>query len=148
MTNQRIEENRIEEVPASCPSDTQQPVTKSVRERKAPSPKKETDPRVKRVLDHFHDEHLRIIGEKYHVIGGRDSAAIKRLLVTFPEEELRGRITRYLEDPLGWMDHPQHTIPGFEKGVNAYGTQRGDIQKPRRESSYVDDEAWKFPRLE
>jgi hypothetical protein len=87
--------------------------------------KKETDPRIKKAIDYFHDEHLRIHDEKPHIIGGRDSKAIERLLKTVPDiEELKRRILPYLNDSLSWMDHPQWTITGFEKRINAYGRSK------------------------
>lgn len=116
----RMEEEKLRVPSGSHPNDAQQPVFKPVGASKARTRRKENDPLIRLVLDHFHDEHISVIGEKPHIIGGRDSAAIKRLLATFPEDELRVRITRYLEDPLTWMDKPQHTLPGFEKRVNAY----------------------------
>jgi len=109
--------NRTTEQSTSHPADA--PAGTPGKGRKK-SPKKESDPAISRLITYFHDEHLRIIGEKPHIVGGRDGAAIKRMLGTFPEEELRARIFRYLQDPLEWMDRPQHTITGFEKRVNAY----------------------------
>jgi hypothetical protein len=83
--------------------------------------KKTSDPRIKRLVDFFHDQHVQVLGEKPHIIGGRDASAIKRLLNTIPdEEELQARIIRYLEDPLEWQDKPNHTITGFEKLVGKY----------------------------
>lgn len=83
--------------------------------------KKSADPRVKQLIDYFHDKHLEIHGEKYHVLGGRDGNSIKRILNTVPDvEEIEKRMERYLRDPLGWMDRPQWSIPRFENSINRY----------------------------
>lgn len=105
-----------EVVPSSTVDTSKQNPTKK-KQKSADS----SDPRIKVVLDHFHDEHLRIHGEKPHIIGGRDGKAIQRILTTIPDvEEIKRRITAYLLDPLSWMDRPQWSITGFEKRINAY----------------------------
>lgn len=89
--------------------------------KKPKKPKKETDPRIKELMNHFHCKYLSVYNEKPHIIGGRDSVAIKRLLVTYPDiEDLKERIDAYLDDELKWMDIPQHSIVGFEKRAHVY----------------------------
>lgn len=90
-----------------------------------------TDPRIKILIDFFHDKHLEIHGEKPHILGNRDAPAIKRILNTIPDvDELKARMDRYLNDQLDWMDRPLWSITGFEKQVNAYGNDKSQQQEP------------------
>lgn len=82
---------------------------------------KSADSRIKILLDFFFEKYWEIRGEKFHVLGGRDTAAIKRLLSTYPDvDELQRRIVLYLQDPLTFAKKPIWSITGFEKLVQKY----------------------------
>ena len=74
-------------------------------ETKKPANKKSiskpTDPRIKTIIDFYHDEFLRTLGEKPHINGGKDCATIKRLLTTHPEVKIKSAITAMMksDDP-------------------------------------------------
>lgn len=59
--------------------------------------KKTTDPRIKRLIDFFFQEHIRTQkGEKTHINGGKDGTIFQRILTTFTEDEIKARITWFM----------------------------------------------------
>lgn len=88
---------------------------------------KNTDPRIKELIDFFFDKHQEIKGFKYVVTGGKDGKSIQRILSTLPDvDEIKVRMVRYLNDKLSWMDRPQWTISGFASRINAYPAKTSD----------------------
>ncbi len=127
--------NRKEEknLKKSTASSTRNP---SKTSKQATKPK-ETDPRIKILIDFFSEKHTEIHGERPHIMGGKDASAIKRLLNTIPDvEQLKVRMNRYLNDQLGWMDRPLWNITGFEKQVNAYGNDKSQQPEPISNPAY------------
>ena len=117
--------------PSAVPASADAPASPSpekVSKKKAKSPKKEPDPRIKRLVDHFCSAHQEIIGDKCHVLGPKEAMAIKRLLGTFDEPEIKRRMLKYLRDPLSWMAKPMHSVTHFETRVGSYGrgSERGE----------------------
>jgi len=138
--NQKIRNKiRREEVPASCPSDTQQPVTRRARERKPQSPKKETDPRISHLITYFCTEYERRLNCKYTVSGAKDGATFKALLKDHSEETLQQCVVLFMDDNERWLDG-KRSIGLFRSRINQY------MQQLARAA--VDDEAWKYPRIE
>lgn len=94
------------------------PKSKSRKTKRAAKP---TDPRIADIMAFYHDEHVRVLDEKPHIIGGRDASVIKRILQTIPDvDEIKSRIMAFIADPLSWMDTPNHSLALFEKRINAY----------------------------
>jgi DNA-binding MarR family transcriptional regulator len=93
---------------------------------KPKKPKKATDPRIKRCIDHFFQEHQRLLHGKYHVKGAADATAIKRLLDTYDEEDLKRRITAFLTEADPWLrSRGLLRITTFEKHVEKYASVSG-----------------------
>ena len=59
--------------------------------------KKKTDPRIKLLIDYWFQDYGRVFpGEKYVVQGGKDAAAVKRLLGTAPLEDMQAAASWFL----------------------------------------------------
>lgn len=59
--------------------------------------KKETDPRIKRIIDYFHDTVLEKKGFKPHIKGGQDSGIVQGALQQLSEEECRAVIDFFID---------------------------------------------------
>lgn len=110
----------------SVPSARQQSAAKG-KGRKA----KETDPRLKPLIDFYSSEHANAFREKPHIVGGRDSSIVKRLLTTYPQEEIERRLLAFFGDPLEWMDLPVHSLGIFEKCVQKYSNNRPETESSK-----------------
>ena len=63
----------------------------------APKKKKEADPRIKVFIDYWFQDYGKVFpGEKYVVQGGKDAAAVKRLLGTAPLEDIEKAASWFL----------------------------------------------------
>ena len=112
----RTKKSTVDPHPSGVPDDGHDESEKAIEPKN-----KKPDPRIKTLIDFFHNQYLETLGSKPHIIGKPEASAIKRLLRTFPDEEdLKNRIKRYIEDPLTWMDRPNHTLTGFEKAAQKY----------------------------
>ena len=61
--------------------------------------KKKTDPRIKRIIDYFHDTCLEIRGFK-PIISDEDAKMVQRRLHRFSEKELQEEIRWFLESEI------------------------------------------------
>jgi DNA-binding MarR family transcriptional regulator len=99
---------------------------------KPKKPKKPTDPRIKRCIDHFFDEHQRLLNDKYHVKGAADATAVQRLLKTYDEDDLKRRITAFLTEADPWLrSRGLLRITALEKHVEKYSASVSDDDTPR-----------------
>jgi hypothetical protein len=115
-----IKKEYIHENPSGLVIEPKQKGSETEEENHKLQKNKKTDPRIKRLIDFFYEQHTKIIGEKPHIIGGRDASVFKRLLATFPEEEIQERLIAFLNDPLHWADTPVYSTTLFEKLINKY----------------------------
>ncbi len=112
---------------------------------KSPSPKKV-------LLDHYHDEFVRVRGEKPVITGGKDTKILSQLLTGRELAEAEWIVTEFLENPPAWyatrgMFEPEHIVsaanriisrrPPPGKGVN--GWQWGYTQEDTEQHGDADD---------
>jgi 3D (Asp-Asp-Asp) domain-containing protein len=76
------------------------------------------DPRVKTLIDYFFQRHLEIKKEKYHVAGGKDGDAMKRLLSTFTEDEIKNKIDLFFASKDDFILKAGFTIGIFSTQIN------------------------------
>jgi hypothetical protein len=131
------EEDRVSEAHAMPPEGRHQPgdvyVQREERPMKAPEeevtnkpksrekkPPKKTDPRIKSLIDYFATQYEAVLGEKYHVVGGRDGTIFKRLLSTYDEPKLKACIDAFLVDQDPFLKKAGHTANIFTARIAGY----------------------------
>jgi hypothetical protein len=78
----------------------------------------ETDPRIKRLIDYYHDRFVDKFGEKPVIDGGKDGAIIKKLLGTYSEEKIRELIDAFFESDDPFITRSGYTIGCLKTQVN------------------------------
>jgi hypothetical protein len=97
-----------------------QPSASSAPKRK--SPKKETDPNIKVLIDYFCATHEAKFGHKYTVSGGRDGQIIKTLLTDHPLDIVKACMDILFDDPDEWLNG-KRIIPILKSRINQYVQQ-------------------------
>ena len=77
---------------------------------------------VKDVIDYMADTHLLKFGVKLYINGGKDGAAVKKLLGTYPKEKLEGYWQRYMADSDPWIVDKGRSISLFASNIARYAT--------------------------
>lgn len=99
------------------------------KKRKPATPKPPPDPRIKRLIDYYHDRHVEVIGYKPQIFGVVDGQLMKKIINTCQtEEEVMARIDRFLEDDMSWMTDPSWEISRLYKRLNKYATRGNSAQ--------------------
>src|SRR5271157_606355 len=80
-------------------------------------PKKETDPRVKALIDYFCTTYKAKLGYKYTVSGGKEGQIFKTLLIDHSLETLRAGIDTFFNNQEGWLNG-KRTIGVFFSKIN------------------------------
>jgi hypothetical protein len=105
----------------------EQPTTKR---KPGPKPKEkaEPDPRLKRVIDYYHNRHIEVKGYKPMIYGAKDASLMKEILrICETEEETMARIGRFLNDDLAWMKDPSWEISKLYNRLNKYASPLNDL---------------------
>jgi len=86
--------------------------------------KKETDPRIKVFIDYWYQDYGKVFpGEKYVVQGGKDAAAVKRLLGSASLEEARAAATWFLRlESNDWLGQ-------LGKEINLFAMKYNEIRQ-------------------
>jgi hypothetical protein len=80
-------------------------------------PKKETDPRVKTLIDYFCTTYKAKLGYKYTVYGGKDGQHLKALLIDHSLETLKAGIDTFFNNQEDWLNG-KRTIGVFFSQIN------------------------------
>lgn len=97
-------------------------VPETTPKQKKSKPRKETDPRIKQLIDHFSVCHLDKFGHKYVVSGARDGQLFKALLTDHDLETLQTCIDAFFADADEWLNG-KRTVPVFRSRINTYVQQ-------------------------
>jgi len=100
-------------------ADASPSVPQETGSKKAKTPKKPTDPRVKQLIDYFSNRHLEMFGHKYTVSGAKDGQTFKDLLKDHTSEIITACIDLLFADTDEWLNG-RRTIPVFRSKINAY----------------------------
>ncbi len=87
-----------------------------------PTPQKggarRTDPRIKQVIDFYHDQFVQKFGEKPVIDGPKDGAVIKKLLGTHDLDKLLWLIRRFFASKDPWIQNSGYTIGVLKTQIN------------------------------
>ncbi len=85
---------------------------------------KATDPRVKALVDAYHDRYVQAFGKKPHIVGGKHGTLAKRLLSTADLPELLDCLDRYFADRDPFVRKAGWTLEVFESRLQGYRLAR------------------------
>lgn len=79
---------------------------------------RKTDPRIKQVIDYYHDRFVEKFGEKPVIDGPKDGAIIKKLLAVHDLDKLLWLIKLFFDSKDPWIQNSGYTIGVFKTQVN------------------------------
>jgi hypothetical protein len=85
--------------------------------------RKKTNPGVKKFIDWWSNTFKTKFGTKYHVIGSKEGAIVKRLLSTDPYEDLVKLAERFFDSEDSFIKDAGYTIGVFSSQINKLKTQ-------------------------
>jgi len=86
----------------------------------APTSTSPVDPRVKSLIDAYHDKFLETFGSAPHIVGGKHGKLAKRVLSTVDLPEALVLLDRYLNDQDPFVRKAGYTLEVFENRLQAY----------------------------
>jgi len=92
--------------------------------------KKQTDPRIKELIDYFYNQHLKYRKVKYVVNGAKDGNLIKRILKEFNVNEIKGKIDQFFELDDNWLKETNNfSIGMFSSKINSLNGNKMKVPK-------------------